>query len=366
LTDGFGSALITEISQKNNFFKNNLQGSLYFPPKTGISDRDKSIVETLYFGGGTPSLLSKKILKRIFDELRSNFLFSKDIEITFEVNPDDVSVEYFKMLLELGATRVSIGVQSLNDEMLKMMNRQHDAAQAKASILNANIAGFTNISIDLIYGLPGLSSDDWRKTLETTFSFPIKHISAYHLTLENGTVFYKWNKIGKIATLNEEESWAQFDILHEMAGLSGFEHYEISSFAKESKYSKHNSNYWNGSSYLGLGPAAHSFDGKYRRWNISNIGKYMSDINNPENLIESEELTFSDKMNEYCMTSLRTKWGMDLGYFKNTFGEENYKRIFEILKKYSGSGHVIFENGKALMTLKGWFISDSVISEMVV
>ncbi len=365
LADGFKNSLISEIAQNKNFFRNSLQEPLNILTQSSISDQDKSTIGTLYFGGGTPSLLNQNTLKEIFAELKNNFHFSEDIEITFEVNPDDVTVKYCKMLLEFGANRLSIGVQSFDNEQLKFMNRRHDAAMANESISNAIKAGFSNISIDLIYGLPGMSIENWRETLTKTFSFPIKHLSAYHLTIEEGTVFYKLEKSGRISTANEEESLNQFELLHEIATLNGFVHYEISNFAKPGNYSNHNSNYWNGSKYLGLGPSAHSYNRKIRRWNISSVEKYIRCINNPEKLFDLEELRMKDKLNEYTLTSLRTNWGMDLHYFHDTFGDENYKYIFKILKKYSESGHVFFENEKAIMTLKGWFISDRIISEMI-
>jgi len=365
LADRFKDSLISEIAGNKNFFKNFHQENLKNSSKALIKNRDKSLIETLYFGGGTPSLLSQKTLVEIFKTLRSNFNFSKNIEITFEVNPDDVSEEYYKMLLELGANRLSIGIQSFDNEMLKMMNRRHDKDQATASITYAIKAGFSNISIDFIYGLPGMNLNKWRETLSEAFSFPITHLSAYHLSIEEGTVFYKWTESGRIISSEEEESWRQFEILHEMAQLNGLEHYEISNFAKDEHYSKHNSNYWNGTAYLGLGPSAHSYDGTIRRWNVSSIEKYINNLNNSEKIFDFEELSLNDKMNEYFMTSLRTKRGIDFNYLQNTFGEESYKRVSGIIEKYSKSDHIKIEDEKAEMTLKGWFISDRIMAEMI-
>ncbi len=224
---------------------------------------ESETIETIYFGGGTPSVLTESELADILQTLHQQYSISCDAEITFEANPDDLSIEYLQGLKRTGVNRLSIGIQSFQDTFLKKMNRRHTAMQAVEAIENAANLGFDNISVDLIYGLPGLSSTAWKKDLKQVFKLPVQHLSAYHLTYHEGTAFYTWLKKGALKELKEAQSVSQFEILVEQAEKNGFEQYEISNFAKDRLYSKHNSSYWLGTKYLGLGPSAHSFNGKF-------------------------------------------------------------------------------------------------------
>ncbi|HSM49598.1 MAG TPA: radical SAM family heme chaperone HemW, partial [Draconibacterium sp.] len=256
LTPKYIDALITEIVQRKNYLEN-------------------EPVETIYFGGGTPSVLTRNEIVEILNTLHRHFTISPNVEITFEANPDDFSGDYLKEIYQAGIRRLSIGIQSFQNEILQKMNRRHDAAQAIEAVENAAKTGFNDISADLIYGLPGLTHNQWKADLKRVFELPVQHLSAYHLTYHEGTAFYTWLKKGTLKELKEAESVSQFQILNEMAKENGFEQYEISNFAKNGKYSKHNSAYWLGVKYLGLGPSAHSFNSISRRWNVAHIESYI-------------------------------------------------------------------------------------------
>src|SRR5665647_3165394 len=245
-------------------------------------------VSTIYFGGGTPSVFSIEEIGIILDSIKKVYNVTDDCEITIELNPDDVSPGYLENLKQHDVNRISLGIQSWRDTDLKMLNRRHDSAQAVKALKDTLNAGFKNVTIDLIYGIPGMERKDWESNLDFSFSFDIKHLSAYHLTFEKGTVFGRMLEKGDISEIDEEDSAAQFNLLIEKAESAGFIHYEISNFAKPGYFSIHNSNYWKQVSYLGLGPSAHSFNGYTRQWNVRDLKGYIKSVNEGKSFFESE------------------------------------------------------------------------------
>ena len=346
LTEKFLSALKTEIVQRKNYFGN-------------------EIVETIYFGGGTPSVLTKTEISAIIGVLHQHFNIAVNVEITFEANPDDLSVEYLKDIFSTGIRRLSIGIQSFQDEYLQKMNRRHDTNQSITAVENAAKTGFNDISVDLIYGLPGLTINQWKADLEQVFSLPVQHLSAYHLTYHKGTPFYTWLKKGTLKALKETESIKQFEILIKMAKKKGFEQYEISNFAKEGRYSKHNSSYWKGIKYLGLGPSAHSFNGVSRSWNISHIDTYIKALEFGLPYFEEEILSENNKYNEYILTRIRTIWGVSIYELEEFFGTEKSKYFRINIDKYVNSGLVKLNNGIYNLTEKGMFVSDEIMTNLM-
>lgn len=319
-------------------------------------------VNTLYFGGGTPSVLSPAELGKIVDLTRAAFTIDNESEITLEVNPDDISPEYLKEIRGTGINRISMGVQSWNDKILHMLNRRHNASQAEEALDNIFNAGFSNVTIDLIYGIPGLSQEEWRKSLIKTFSKPVTHLSAYHLTIEPGTVFGKMKERGILTEIEEEESAAQFGLLTELAAEAGFIHYEISNFGKPGFFSVHNTNYWKQVPYLGLGPSAHSFNRYSRQWNLSDVKKYIKYAGTEKAEGGREELDIKTRFNEYIMTSLRTMWGIDLEYTERNFEKEGYDYVVNIASKYISYGMMRQEKNTLVLTDQGIMISDNIIA----
>jgi oxygen-independent coproporphyrinogen-3 oxidase len=322
-------------------------------------------ISTIYFGGGTPSVFHAEDFKKILDHLHGNFLIEPGSEITIEINPDDVTSDFMKDLKNTGINRLSLGVQSWRDEDLKLLNRRHTSHQAFKALEDALNAGFENISIDLIYGIPGMNSDEWASNLDKSFSFNIKHLSAYHLSVEQGTVFGKMKDNGLFEEIDEEESTALFNILVEKTGNAGFIHYEISNFGKPGYFSKHNTNYWKQVPYLGLGPSAHSFNGYSRQWNIRDLNKYIRLINESKPFFEREELDIKTKFNEYIMVSLRTMWGIDLEYVEKTFEKEGYDYVINLSGKYISYGLMKQDKKTLILTNQGKMISDNIISEFM-
>ncbi len=323
-------------------------------------------VKTIYFGGGTPSVLNEKELNEILSFIKHEFTVHQKAEITFEANPDDLTPDYLQQIYNAGINRLSIGIQSFNDELLKNMNRRHSALQAIESVKNAVKTGIENISIDLIYGLPNLTHSDWEASLEQTFALPVTHLSAYHLTYHKGTNFYKKLKNGTLKETTETESISQFNTLIEITGKNGFEQYEISNFAKNKLYSKHNTSYWTGEKYIGLGPSAHSFNGISRQWNISHTKKYISEIENDRNCFEEEILTENDKFNEYILTRIRTIWGVSLNEIENYFGIEKKRYFLQTISQYKNTGLIVRKNNVFTLSKKGLFISDEIMTNLMI
>lgn len=322
-------------------------------------------VSTIYFGGGTPSVFSVKDLGIILNHLKELFTITEYCEITAELNPDDIDETYLEGLRNLNINRISLGIQSWRDADLKLLNRRHDSAKAIAALKETLNAGFKNVTIDLIYGIPGMSLKDWESNLEFTFSFDIKHLSAYHLTFEPGTVFGKKLEKGDISEIEEEDSAAQFNLLIEKAESEGFIHYEISNFGKPGYFSIHNSNYWKQVSYLGLGPSAHSFNGYTRQWNVRDLKGYIKSVNAGKSFFESEELDIKKRFNEYVMTSLRTMWGIDLDYVEGMFEKEGYDYVLNLSGKFRNYGLMKLEKNSLVLTNQGKLISDNIIAEFM-
>jgi len=322
-------------------------------------------ISTIYFGGGTPSVLSVQELGSLLNSVHKSFKVEEKSEITIEINPDDVNAEYLAGLKGLNINRISMGVQSWKDDDLKMLHRRHDSAQASKALKDVFDAGFENVTIDLIYGIPGMTLREWETNLDISFSFDIKHLSAYHLTIEKGTVFGKMAEKGLMSEIDEEESTLLFNMLIEKAENAGFIHYEISNFGKSGFFSAHNSNYWRQVSYLGLGPSAHSFDGYSRQWNIRDLKGYIKLVNRGDSFFEREELDTKKRFNEYIMTSLRTMWGIDLEYIESTFEKEGYDYVVNIAGKFKDYGLMKQDKKTLVLTNQGKMISDNIISEFM-
>ncbi len=322
-------------------------------------------ISTIYLGGGTPSLLSVSDIRRVLSGLGNLFSIDENCEISIEVNPDDISSDYLTDLKETNVNRISLGIQSWRDPDLKLLNRRHDAAQAAFALEETIKTGFKNITIDLIYGIPGLTLKDWSSNLDISFSYDIQHLSAYHLTIEPDTVFGKMKEKGLFSEVDENDSTSQFNMLIEKANKAGFTHYEISNFGKPGYFSIHNSNYWKQVKYLGLGPSAHSFNGYSRQWNVRDLKKYIKSVSSGAPMFEREDLDKRTRFNEYIMTSLRTMWGIDLDYVEKTFDKEGFDYIVNLAGKYVNYGLMKQDNKTLVLTNQGKMISDNVISELM-
>lgn len=335
--------------------------------KTGIgiiSPEEK--IETIYFGGGTPSLLSKDEIFSIISSIQKNFIVENDVEITFEANPDDINFDNLTDWKMAGINRLSIGIQSFIDRDLKWMNRAHNKEQALDSIRLSKEAGFENFSIDLIFGTPGLTDEEWEQNIRTIIDLEVPHISAYALTVEPKTALYKMIKTKKKQNINSDVQAKQFLILMKMLHEAGYEHYEISNFAKPGFRSRHNSSYWQGKKYIGIGPSAHSYNGKERMWNMANNIFYIRSLQ--QNIIpfEKEILTNKEKIDEYIMTSLRTMEGMDLGFIENNFSNLERIRIENILQNKIEKENFFQQNEKIILTDKGKLFADAIAVEFFV
>lgn len=322
-------------------------------------------VSTIYIGGGTPSVCSVKDIDTILNHIVKVFPTEETSEITIELNPDDVTSEYLKGLKSLGINRVSMGIQSWRDTDLKMLNRRHDSSVAASALKSVFRAGFENVTIDLIYGIPGMTLSDWESNLDLSFSYDIKHLSAYHLTIEPGTVFGKMRDKNLLSEIEEEDSASQFNMLIEKSEAAGFIHYEISNFGREGYFSRHNSNYWKQVPYIGLGPSAHSFNGYSRQWNVSNLKSYIRSVNEGTAYYEKEVLDSRTSFNEYIMTSLRTMWGIDLEYLERTFEKEGYDYVVNLSTKFKEYGLMKQDKKNLVLTNQGKMISDNIISEFM-
>ncbi|MCS6990283.1 MAG: radical SAM family heme chaperone HemW [Chitinophagales bacterium] len=321
-----------------------------------------AIVETIYVGGGTPSLLSYEQLARLFDALARNFSIAANAEITLEANPDDLNEAYLKQLRNLFINRLSIGIQSFDDATLRMLNRPHDSQHAIRAVWAALDAGFDNINADFLYGLPHLSLQGWKSTLEQALSLPVTHLSCYALTIEPRTVFAHWQKSGRWQPADEETVACQMELMMSFMEQAGWLHYEISNFAKSAQcISRHNSAYWLGKPYLGLGPSAHSFIGTSRQWNVSNIHKYISAISEGYIPCTREELTPVQRVNERLLTELRTCWGVDLSSFSN----EIQKHLMERGKPFLEGGWLRLHEDRLQLTKAGKLIADKIVLDLM-
>jgi len=342
----FIDSLINEIALRQEYLQN-------------------EVINTIYFGGGTPSVLSIEQFSLIFNTISSNFTVDINAEITLEANPDDLTVEFIKSLRKLPFNRLSIGIQSFEDVDLKRINRRHTAIQAIEAVENAKKAGFDNISIDLIYGLPFQTLKSWENQLDVALNLNIQHISAYGLTYEVDTKLYKQRENKEIETVNDDTMNEMYLLLVNKTKESGFEAYEISNFARPNFRSQHNSAYWKQESYIGIGPSAHSYNISSRQWNVSSITEYVNAIEDGLPLFELEELSLNDKYNDYIMVSLRTAEGVDLNFIAQNFGSEYASFCLQNSQSFIDNNLITFIDSKFSLTTDGIMISNQIIMQLM-
>ncbi len=324
---------------------------------------DGETITTLYFGGGTPTVYSPNELKQLADVVKENYPCQIE-EFTVEANPDDLTPEYLTQLRAIGVNRLSIGIQSFIERDLVLMNRRHDVQMALDVVPMAQAAGFNNISIDLIYGIPGQSEQEWMANLATALSLNVQHISSYHLSIEPKTVFGNRMKRGLFFAIDDETSEHLYRHLEEQLTLGGFEHYEVSNFAKPGFRSKHNTSYWNYTKYIGIGPSAHSFDGASRQWNVANNTKYINAINSSEVYYEKEQMTITEQYNEFILTSLRTAWGLSKSELTRRFGAELSAYFYKAIETHLQSGKLTDLDGVVRIPTEHFLLSDGIMSDL--
>ena len=323
-------------------------------------------VSSIYFGGGTPSILSISEIKHLIQTIYTLYSVNEDAEITVECNPDDLTGPKLSSYKKIGVNRLSIGVQSFADADLKFMNRSHNAKEAIESIELAKKVGFENITIDLIYGLPNQTLKQWQKNLDIMFSLGIQHFSAYALTIEEKTPLYHLVKNKNVKVLSDKKTISQFNLLQVKAKEQGFIHYEISNFGKEGYFSKHNTAYWTGNHYLGIGASAHSFNGTSRRWNVSSNKKYIEGILTNSSYSESENLTTEQQYNEYIFTSLRTIWGIDKTTILKRYGDEIALHFLEEIRKWEAKKYIVAVSNIYTLSSKGKIFADAIASDLFI
>ena len=322
-------------------------------------------IKTIYFGGGTPSILKNEQFQKIFHAIESIYQIESGAEITFEANPDDLTPEFLSSIRNLPFNRISIGIQSFNDDDLKRINRRHTSHQAIAAVQNVKKAGFENISIDLIYGLPFQTLAGWKKQLDIAFSLDIQHLSAYGLTYEEGTVLWKQRENGELETVDDETMNEMYLLLVESSKENGFEAYEISNFAHMGFRSKHNTSYWKQEPYIGVGPSAHSYNLSSRQWNVASIPNYIKAIKNNTSFFESEELSLYNRYNDYVMVSLRTSDGLEIKKMEEYFGSELADYCLKNIKPFIDEKKISYLNGKLILTPLGVLISNQILVELM-
>lgn len=344
--DDMLTAILSEIDLQKKYLKN-------------------AEIETIYLGGGTPSVLTANELDILIKKIYTTFKIKANPEITLEANPDDLSLDYLKELKNYTPiNRLSIGIQSFAENDLLWMNRAHNAIEARACIEYAQDAGFDNLTIDLIYGSPTTSDEQWLKNLKIAYEYDIPHISCYALTVETGTALDNFVKNGKMPPVEEEKSARHFEILMSEMKRFGFIHYEISNFAQPDCYARHNSNYWLGVPYLGLGPSAHSFDGASRQWNIANNAQYIKSLNEGKVPFTKEDLTSTQRYNEYIMTTLRTVWGCDPSVIDVKFGKNYLKYFNKNILQFIQNQTVMTDGKKYFLTDAGRLLADRIAMEL--
>jgi len=321
-------------------------------------------IQTIYFGGGTPSLIAPELVKKILEKIYQTYQVSSDAEITLEANPDDITLENAAAWKEMGINRFSIGIQSFFDEDLAWMNRAHDAQQSRKCIEIIKQVGFDNFSIDLIYGTPGQSMIRWVENLDIAFSYQVPHLSCYALTVEEGTALHHMIETKKKEEVDSDEQSLRFEQLVQKTKEAGYRHYEISNFAIAGKESKHNKSYWEGTIYQGFGPAAHSFDGKSRRWNVSNNMEYILSIENNKLPFEIEVLSEVDQLNEYIMTSLRCDTGINKDFLAKHWGEERMHYLRKEILKSIAEGRIVENESHIKLSDSGKFFADGIASSL--
>jgi len=321
-------------------------------------------ISSIYFGGGTPSMLTTDDLQRLFDALHKKFNVEAGAEITLEANPDDIENGKLKQWHNMGVNRLSLGIQSFLEEELRWMNRAHTAVESLACIDKIRDEGFTNFSVDLIYGSPLLSNDDWLRNIDTVTEKAIPHISCYALTVEPATALQKMISLQKKADVDPGRQAEQFLLLMNRMQSAGYEHYEISNYALPGMHSHHNSSYWQGAPYYGFGPSAHSFDGNTRKWNVANNALYIQSLKHNHIPFEEELLTPTQQLNEYIMTSLRTSEGLNLGFVEKKFGVDKAGMTRRGLNKWEKENKVMVENEKAVLTKEGKLFADGIAADL--
>lgn len=351
----------TDLSQKAR-----LLAGLIQELKSRASELSSEEINTIYLGGGTPSVLLTDELKELLTTIYEHYPVAPDAEVTLEANPDDLSQAILSALRQIGFNRLSMGIQSFAESDLKLMNRRHGVMQAVQSVNWAKKAGFSNISIDLIYGLPNQTLEEWERNVRIAVELDIQHISAYNLTYHEGTVFYDQLKKGALKELPDELSLEQFQVLVKVLKEAGFEQYEISNFCKPGYYSKHNSSYWKSQKYLGIGPSAHSFDVSSRRWNVSSIAKYLEGVENNLPYWESEILSEQDRYNDFIITGLRTSWGISEEMIRCSFPTRYFEHFEKYREKYLHLGKVEYHAGKVRISSEGLFISDQILADFMI
>lgn len=358
--DFFSTTSLTERDKYVTAIKKELELRIdYLPLNTEI--------ETIYFGGGTPSMLKAEQLCDVLNHIKQNYNVTENAEITIEGNPDDLCIDFLESIKKGGFNRLSMGVQTFNDKRLKFLCRRHTADIAKKSVENARKVGFNNISIDLMYGFPEESLADWISDIDQALLLAPEHISAYSLMYEEGTRLYKMLESGSIEEIDEDVSVKMYNLLIERLQSSGYEHYEISNWGKKGMHSRHNSSYWEGIPYLGVGAGAHSFDGNSRQWNPNSLEEYITGIvsNNP--IFEKEELTPNQRYNEMVMTGLRTAKGIDLKRLETLFGKHRLEYCKNNALPHIEAGRLeIYDNTNSMrLTRNGLFVSDDIMSDLM-
>jgi oxygen-independent coproporphyrinogen-3 oxidase len=322
-------------------------------------------IETVYFGGGTPSLLGAADWERLFEAIYRLFPVTEGAEITVEANPDDLSPAYVSALRRLPVNRISMGVQSFKEEELRFLCRRHNSRQAIEAVRLCQENGYENISLDLMYGLPGQTLSSWEQSLDEALRLDVAHLSAYHLIYEEGTRLHRMKEEGRIEQVEEEVSLSLYGLLTDRLKGAGYQHYEISNFAKPGYLSLHNTSYWRGKKYLGLGPSAHSYDLSSRQWNLASLIHYITGIRKGAPAFEREMLNINNRYNEYILTGLRTCWGISLSYILTEFGEEKYNYCIMQAKPALSTGILREDGDRLLFSEGGFFVSDGVISELL-
>ena len=326
---------------------------------------DNEEIETIYLGGGTPSQLSQEELEEIFAYIYKVYKVTPDAEITLEANPDDLTPEYVSMLRGLPINRISMGIQTFQEETLKLLHRRHTAQRAIEAFKRCREAGFQNISIDLMYGLPGETLETWEQDLQQAIALHPEHISAYHLIYEEGTALWNLREQNKVEEAEEELSLTLFKTLIERLTKAGYQHYEISNFCLPGLHSRHNSSYWTGKKYLGCGPSAHSFDGTSRQWNVSSLEQYLKGIHTGQLDFEIEDLDLYTRYNDFVITSIRTCWGMPLSQLRTNYGETLYNYCLRMAKPHIRQGVLEIKEDTLKLTSEGIFISDGIMSDLL-
>lgn len=323
-------------------------------------------VRTVYFGGGTPSQLNEEDFALVFETLEEVYGLGACEETTLEANPDDLTDDYVAMLHDrLPFNRISMGIQTFDDEMLRLLNRRHNASQAIEAVGRCRRAGFGNISIDLIYGLPGETDRRWQDDLQQAVALDVEHISAYHLTYEEGTPLYDMLQAHRVSQVDEDSSLRFFSALTDTLDKAGYVHYEISNFCKPGRHSRHNTSYWQGIPYLGCGPSAHSFDGVGREWNVSSLTQYIEGMESGNRPFETEYRDTATRYNECVMTALRTMWGIPMEQLRQEYGEKLYRYCLDMAAPYLTDGKLELKDGFLRLTRRGIFVSDGIMSDLM-